>query len=220
MTFSLSSNWKYCITWTLMTPIKKISSQEKTNYLGWRRNQTQTPVQNEQLKFLLRFEKVSTTPSSVLLFMQLSTSQPSQNEEPWDPCGRPFPKYSKPTPGPRSSRNLIRSLDPRRFLVRFPNQRGLEKIALNLRPTHGLPIAISVSSTHLGVLIPFTIAAWLMCHLHRKKLGRGQSTWFSLTTNKYIENNQWKQNYRGSFVAELPWSLQPTSTFTSAFLRV
>lgn len=50
----------------------------------------------------------------------------------------------------RSSRNLLRSLDPRRFLVRFPNQRGLEKSTLNLGPAHDLPLSLSISGAHLG----------------------------------------------------------------------
>lgn len=55
--------------------------------------------------------------------------------------------------------DLIRSLDPRRFLAIFPNQRGLEKISLNLRPTHDLPISSWVSGAHLGVPTTSTRAA-------------------------------------------------------------
>lgn len=52
------------------------------SYLDLHRDQAQTVAQSEQLEFLLRFLEVSTTPSSVPRFTQLSTSKPSQNEEP------------------------------------------------------------------------------------------------------------------------------------------
>lgn len=107
--------------WVLKIGIKEnLKSVVESSCLGSHRNQTQTLAQNEQLDSCWGFFfKVSTAPSSVLCFTQLSTSKPSQNEEPWDPCGRPFPKYSKPTPRPGHSRNLIRALTPGGFQSRF-----------------------------------------------------------------------------------------------------